>query len=334
MGILPGPLQDPCESEELVRSSTSGAKTALFLFNLRFDDRPNPPFQHLGVDFTREAEKCDTPIIELKRICLSYKRLEKWCHMPFFATTVTGCFVRVDAKASISVQPYCVAEIVSVMETKNVYQLGSNRTNLVLKLRHAGKEQISTPRYVSRQEFTMREFMQWKLKMMAAGTKVPTSEMIASKDKSIKEALDHTFTHGEIDLIVALKKQFRAAPLNVAKRKLQLFDQLSAARSQGDADMVKEIQDELKTLNEETKQLSQVRTTEHGMKITIPPIVMSRKRPAPKAPIEDYHNTAPFTRKKTRPMLITSLKNESVCKAVYAELDLRYDRGFQPENED
>ena len=60
MGILPGPLQDPCESEELVRSSTSGAKTALFLFNLRFDDRPDPHFQHLGVDFTREAEKCNT----------------------------------------------------------------------------------------------------------------------------------------------------------------------------------------------------------------------------------------------------------------------------------
>ena len=56
MGIRPGPLQEPCESEGLVRSSTSMAETALYLFNMRLDDRPNPPSKHLGVDFTSEAE--------------------------------------------------------------------------------------------------------------------------------------------------------------------------------------------------------------------------------------------------------------------------------------
>ncbi|XP_028429928.1 olfactory receptor 11A1-like [Perca flavescens] len=37
------------------------AESALFLFNPRFSYWPNPPFQHLGVDFTKKAEKCDTP---------------------------------------------------------------------------------------------------------------------------------------------------------------------------------------------------------------------------------------------------------------------------------
>ncbi|CAB1425055.1 unnamed protein product [Pleuronectes platessa] len=179
------------------------------------------------------------PPEELKRICLSYNTLEKWCHMPFFATTVTGCFVRVLTEASISDPPHCVAEIVSVMESKNVYQFGSKRTNLVFNLRHAGKDQILTLTSASNQEFTIREFLQWKLEMIAAGIKVPTPERIASKEKSLKEALDHIFTEEDMDFIDAQQSRFPAARLNVVKREVQLPDKQSAARSHGDGDMLK-----------------------------------------------------------------------------------------------
>ncbi|CAB1456124.1 unnamed protein product [Pleuronectes platessa] len=74
--------------------------------------------------------------------------------MPFFATTVTGCFIRAVFDDSISDPPHCVAEIVSVMKTKNESQFGSKRTNLVLNLRHAGEDQIVNLRSVSNQEFT------------------------------------------------------------------------------------------------------------------------------------------------------------------------------------
>ncbi|CAB1448473.1 unnamed protein product [Pleuronectes platessa] len=117
--------------------------------------------------------------------------------MPFFATTVTGCFIRAVFDDSFSDPPQCVAEIVSVIEMKHYYEFGSKRTNLVLNLRHAGEEQIVTLRSVSNQEFTKSESKEWKRAMIAAGTKVPTPEMIASKEKSIKEALDPTFTQGE-----------------------------------------------------------------------------------------------------------------------------------------
>ncbi|CAB1445255.1 unnamed protein product [Pleuronectes platessa] len=274
------------------------------------------------------------PPEELRRIYLSFKRLEKWCHMPFFANTVTGCFVRVVTGASLSDPPHCVAEIVSVMESKNIYQFGSKRTNLVFKLRHASKDQIVTLRSASNQEFTSSELMQWKLAMMAAGKKVPTTEMISSKEKTIQQALDHTFTQGDFDFIVAQKNRFRAAPLNVAKRKLLLLDKQSAARKHGDDGMVKQIQDELTTLNQETKPLSQLRTTERCLKIPFPPIVKSRKRPAPKATTEDYHIMDPFTRRRTRPIMVTSLKKESIRTAVNSEMDLRYGPGFLPENED
>ncbi|CAB1417955.1 unnamed protein product [Pleuronectes platessa] len=173
---------------------------------------------------------------ELKRICLSSKRLEKWCHMPFLATTVTGCFVRAVFDDSISDPPHCVAEIVSVIEMKNDYKFGSKRTNLVLNLRHAGEEQIVTLRSVSNQEFTESEFKKWKLAMIAAGAKFPTPERIASKEKTIKEALDHTFTQGELDFIVAKLKRFGTVHLKGTKSIIhQAVDKRSAARRRGDA---------------------------------------------------------------------------------------------------
>ena len=36
---------------------------ALFILNLRFNYRPNSPLQYPGVDFPREAEECDPPIV-------------------------------------------------------------------------------------------------------------------------------------------------------------------------------------------------------------------------------------------------------------------------------
>ncbi|CAB1418403.1 unnamed protein product [Pleuronectes platessa] len=164
------------------------------------------------------------PFDELKRICLPYNRLQKWCHMLFFATNVKGCFVRVATEASISDPPYCVAEIVSVMvETKNDHQFGSKRPNLVFKLRHAGQEKIVPLSSISNEGITISEFNQWKLSMMAAMMKVPTPQMIATKEKLIKIALDRHFTQGEYDVMV------------VAMSKLSLA---SAARSHGDTDMV------------------------------------------------------------------------------------------------
>lgn len=46
---------------------------------------------------------------ELNRIRLSRHKLERWCHMPFFAKTVTGCFVRIGIGNSSSKPVYRVS---------------------------------------------------------------------------------------------------------------------------------------------------------------------------------------------------------------------------------
>ena len=51
------------EGIELVQCSAAIMKTALFLLNPRFDYRLNSPLQYPGIDFPREAEECDPPIV-------------------------------------------------------------------------------------------------------------------------------------------------------------------------------------------------------------------------------------------------------------------------------
>lgn len=50
---------------------------------------------------------------ELNRIRLSRHKLERWCHMPFFAKTVTGCFVRIGIGNSSSKPVYRVSKLSS-----------------------------------------------------------------------------------------------------------------------------------------------------------------------------------------------------------------------------
>ncbi|TWW67223.1 hypothetical protein D4764_02G0002640 [Takifugu flavidus] len=63
LGKLPTPLKYPSMGKELIRGSTTGAKPALFLLDQRFDDQSNPLFEHPGIDFPREAEKCDPSVV-------------------------------------------------------------------------------------------------------------------------------------------------------------------------------------------------------------------------------------------------------------------------------
>ena len=286
-----------------------------------------------------EKKACGTvtqpalPPEELKRICLSANRLKQWCHMPFFATTVTGCFVRVPTNASISNPHHCIAEIVSVMEIERIYQFGSKRTNMGVKLRHGGQDQIVTLKSASNQEFTISEFTEWKQAVMAAGAEVPTPEMIANKEKSIREALDHTFTEEEIDFIVAKNSRFREAPVNIAKRKIQLLAKQSAARSCGNATLVKEIQNELKTLMKEPNQLYRPMRTEHDLKNLFPHIEKSRRPHDPEEETEEDQQGDPFNQRKTRPIIFTSLKIDSVRQRVDAELGERYGCESEPEDQ-
>lgn len=197
---------------------------------------------------------------ELNRVRLSRHKLERWCHMPFFAKTVTGCFVRIGIGNSSSKPVYRVAEIVDVVETAKVYQLGTTRTNKGLQLRHGGDTRVFRLEFVSNQEFTENEFMKWKEAMIVAGMQVPTLDEITKKEQSIKEALNYKFNDKDIEDIVKEKDRFRKAPPNYAMKKTQLLKDKAMAEESGDGDKVKVIQDELNELEERAEALDRQRT--------------------------------------------------------------------------
>uniref|UniRef100_A0A674B1W3 RNA polymerase-associated protein RTF1 homolog n=1 Tax=Salmo trutta TaxID=8032 RepID=A0A674B1W3_SALTR len=218
--------------------------------------------------YSEDEEKEETPPKsqpvslpdELNRIRLSRHKLERWCHMPFFQKTVSGCFVRIGIGNSSSKPVYRVAEIVDVVETAKVYQLGTTRTNKGLQLQHGGDTRVFRLEFVSNQEFTENEFMKWKEAMIIASMQVPTLDEINKKEQAIKEACNYKFNDKDIEDIVKEKDRFRKAPSNYAMKKTSLLKDKAMAEESGEGDRAKEIQDQLNELEERAEHLDRQRT--------------------------------------------------------------------------
>ncbi|XP_022621805.1 RNA polymerase-associated protein RTF1 homolog [Seriola dumerili] len=274
---------------------------------------------------------------ELNRIRLSRNKLERWCHMPFFAKTVTGCFVRIGIGNSSSKPVYRVAEIVDVVETAKVYQLGSTRTNKGLQLRHGGDTRVFRLEFVSNQEFTESEFMKWKEAMMVAGMQVPTLDEITKKEQSIKEALNYKFNDKDIEDIVKEKDRFRKAPPNYAMKKTQLLKDKAMAEESGDGEKVKVIQDELNELEERAEALDRQRTKN----ISAISYINQRNRSwniveSEKALVAEGQNSKnqqmdPFTRRQCKPTMVSNARDPSVHAAILAHLNQKYGSGSTPD---
>ncbi|XP_061649977.1 RNA polymerase-associated protein RTF1 homolog isoform X2 [Phyllopteryx taeniolatus] len=274
---------------------------------------------------------------ELNRIRLSRHKLERWCHMPFFAKTVTGCFVRIGIGNSSSKPVYRVAEIMDVVETAKVYQLGTTRTNKGLQLRHGGDMRVFRLEFVSNQEFTENEFMKWKEAMIVAGMQVPTLDEITKKEQSIKEAMNYKFNDKDIEDIVKEKDRFRKAPPNYAMKKTQLLKDKAMAEESGDGDKVKVIQDELNELEERAEALDRQRTKN----ISAISYINQRNRSwniveSEKALVAEGQNSKnqqmdPFTRRQCKPTMVSNARDPSVHAAILAHLNQKYGSGSTPD---
>lgn len=274
---------------------------------------------------------------ELNRVRLSRHKLERWCHMPFFAKTVTGCFVRIGIGNNSSKPVYRVAEIVDVVETAKVYQLGTTRTNKGLQLRHGGDTRVFRLEFVSNQEFTENEFMKWKEAMLDAGMQVPTLDEITKKEQSIKEAMNYKFNDKDIEDIVKEKDRFRKAPPNYAMKKTQLLKDKAMAEESGDGEKVKVIQDELNELEERAEALDRQRTKN----ISAISYINQRNRSwniveSEKALVAEGQNSKnqqmdPFTRRQCKPTMVSNARDPSVHAAILAHLNQKYGSGSTPD---
>uniref|UniRef100_A0A8B9HA25 RNA polymerase-associated protein RTF1 homolog n=1 Tax=Astyanax mexicanus TaxID=7994 RepID=A0A8B9HA25_ASTMX len=274
---------------------------------------------------------------ELNRVRLSRHKLERWCHMPFFAKTVTGCFVRIGIGNCSSKPVYRVAEIVDVVETAKVYQLGTTRTNKGLQLRHGNDTRVFRLEFVSNQEFTENEFMKWKDAMILAGMQIPTLDEITKKEQSIKEALNYKFNDKDIEDIVKEKDRFRKAPPNYAMKKTQLLKEKAMAEDNGDGDKVKLLQDQLNELEERAEALDRQRTKS----ISAISYINQRNRSwniveSEKALVAEGQNSKnqqmdPFTRRQCKPTMVSNVRRHcAVCVFVRDLLTNLFNHSIEP----
>uniref|UniRef100_A0A3Q2I9V0 RNA polymerase-associated protein RTF1 homolog n=1 Tax=Equus caballus TaxID=9796 RepID=A0A3Q2I9V0_HORSE len=293
---------------------------------------------------------------ELNRVRLSRHKLERWCHMPFFAKTVTGCFVRIGIGNHNSKPVYRVAEITGVVETAKVYQLGGTRTNKGLQLRHGNDQRVFRLEFVSNQEFTESEFMKWKEAMFSAGMQLPTLDEINKKELSIKEALNYKFNDQDIEemwksnaftllpqLLVAglgdnagLERKQHSVFLAPGQHSVASF--LSAmAEDLGDQDKAKQIQDQLNELEERAEALDRQRTKN----ISAISYINQRNREwniveSEKALVAESHNMKnqqmdPFTRRQCKPTIVSNSRDPAVQAAILAQLNAKYGSGVLPD---
>jgi RNA polymerase-associated protein RTF1 len=257
---------------------------------------------------------------ELSRIRLSRHKIERWCHMPFFKKVVAGCFVRIGIGNHEGRPVYRVAEIVDVVETAKIYQLGTTRTNKGLKLRHGGAERVYRLEFVSNQDFTDSEFTKWKEAMEQGNHQLTTLDDIQRKEDDIKQGHDYKIKDKDIEEIVAEKQKFRKNPHNYAVRKAGLMKNKEQADLDGDQEKSVKLTQELEDLEERAQELDRRRTSN----INSISYINQRNRDrnlvdaedALKAEVAEMRNATadPFTRRPSRPTLVTRTRESEIIK--------------------
>ncbi|GFS02572.1 RNA polymerase-associated protein RTF1-like protein [Elysia marginata] len=263
-------------------------------------------------DRPRRRQKYISTKEELSRIRLSRHKVERWCHMPFFKKVVCGCFVRIGIGNHEGRPVYRVAEVMDVVETAKIYQLGATRTNKGLKLKHGKAERVYRLEFVSNQDFTDSEFAKWKEAMDQCGNNLPTLDDIQRKEDDVKQGFEYKIKDKDIEEIVAEKQKFRKNPHNYAVRKTALIKAKEQADLDNDRAKSLKLAQELEDLEERAVELDRRRSS----KINSISYINQRNRDrnlveaenALRVDYEEMKNNSegdPFTRRHCRPTLVS-----------------------------
>lgn len=132
-----------------------------------------------------------TTLDEMNKLRLSRHKLETFINLPTFEKTVVGCFVRFNISSKTpQTLDYKVAEIMSVVETPEVYMFGDHvRTNKKLLLRHGAHDRTDSMAFVSNQDFTIHEFKDYQHNCKKESVKLPNINRISQKNERVNKAL-------------------------------------------------------------------------------------------------------------------------------------------------
>ncbi|XP_055621344.1 RNA polymerase-associated protein Rtf1 isoform X2 [Toxorhynchites rutilus septentrionalis] len=247
---------------------------------------------------------------ELNKLRISRHKIERFINLPMFDQTVLNCFVRINIGNNNGKPVYRVAEIVGVVETAKIYQLGKGRTNKGFRLKHGSQERVFRLEFISNQDFTDSEYTKWLSVCEASGTPMPQVDMIEKKQRDIKEAISYEFNDSDIDKIIEEKNRFRAHPTNYAMKKTLLMKERDAAQLRGEDELARDLNTQIQELEERASSLDKKRSSS----ISLISYINDRNRKrnvedAEKAIMEEIRANRgvkiedPFTRRQTQPRM-------------------------------
>lgn len=246
----------------------------------------------------------------LNKIRLSRFKMERFINLPIFEQTVLNCFVRISIGNNGQKPVYRVAEIVGVVETAKIYNLGKARTNKGLRLKHGSQERVFRLEFISNQEFTENEFLKWKEMCSQQNVNLPTLAFLDKKVKDIKDALNYEYKDEDVDKIIEEKNRFRNRPTNYAMKKTCLMKERDAAMLRGEYETARDLSQQIEELECRASELDKRRSSS----ISLISYINDRNRKrnvqdAEKAIIEEARANKglkisdPFTRRITQPRM-------------------------------
>uniref|UniRef100_A0A1A9WQF5 Plus3 domain-containing protein n=1 Tax=Glossina brevipalpis TaxID=37001 RepID=A0A1A9WQF5_9MUSC len=247
---------------------------------------------------------------ELNKIRLSRFKMERFINLPIFERTVMNCFVRISIGNNGQKPVYRVAEVVGVVETAKIYNLGKSRTNKGLRLKHGTQERVFRLEFISNQEFTESEFIKWKDICAQQNVPMPTMAVVERKLKDIKDAMNYEYKDEDVDKIIEEKNRFRNRPTNYAMKKTCLMKERDAAMLRGDYEIARELSQKIEELESRASELDKRRSSS----ISLISYINDRNRKrnvedAEKAIMEEARANKglrisdPFTRRITQPRM-------------------------------
>ncbi|EYB92396.1 hypothetical protein Y032_0194g1424 [Ancylostoma ceylanicum] len=306
------------DSDGSSSSSSSSSSTA----SSRSSSRESSPRRDGGSEDDEakaEAKREVDTVQDLARARVSRYKIAKIVYAPFFAKTVTGCFVRVGAGGYGGKSRYRLSQVIDVVEMNRVYAFDNLKTNKGLKLKYGSDERVFRIEFVSNAEFGQEEFADWKAVTKEECGSLPTMDHIEKKEQDIKKAMNFNYTDEVIEYIVNEKKKFSDKVKNFAVTKGELMKKKEIAEQTGDHEAVRRLQRELEELDSRAERADKKRCAD----ISAINWINQRNRNkmkeqflGDKVEIDMGHQDDPFTRKKERMKVVSGTKAAQALLAM------------------
>ncbi|KAJ2457210.1 RNA polymerase-associated protein rtf1 [Coemansia sp. RSA 2424] len=163
-------------------------------------------------------EKSVASLDEINTICLSRSKLEQWLLKPFFADTITGCFVRIVTLSRDSngaeYSQYKMMQIVDVVQgegkDKPPYHLNKTLTDKYLTLRYGAAESDYSMETISNSLIKTEEFNNWTSALRADRVRSRvTTEAVQKKLQDMEKAKNYKLSELELSQMIEERNRLR-----------------------------------------------------------------------------------------------------------------------------